>query len=416
MDERELLKSLGGSNKMIDLGELLIKASGRSSKGNQAVSAAPFANANAGAVFGSAMTAATDTDRYDALVQNILKQSAVAFAPTLSQGLGSSGLYNNTALQLMQNDARAQAVGQSVAAITKSKQEALNTAALISNAQMQNNKAAQDQKFDKPELGDLLKSAAPTILAGVISKNLISGLSSLLKGDKKDPAEAGIGTTTAAPDSSDAGLGAASQFINSMFSTSGDVFGNTGAAATGASFGSVRTGDSSAADYSPISDVLSAAVNIGSALLGGGSGVSVDASSNSKSDPVGIKFNIPLGGPGSPSPAPITGGWVICTEFKHGGELSDSIYRKASVHFMSLPEDVVNGYHLWAIPYTRLMRKYRWARKLMLPIARGRARHVTGDHNFLGWLTVVLAEPLCALLGKLFVREAKNWQKLYSKG
>ena len=131
-------------------------------------------NPSSGAMAGSnqvlSQALSTSTNPQDALVNNILQQSAIKFAPTLSQGLGGSGLYNNTTLQLMQNDAQGQAVAQSASAVLQAQQSALQTAANVSNAQL--NASKTTKAVQKPNVMSMLTQAIPGVLVGALAKKL----------------------------------------------------------------------------------------------------------------------------------------------------------------------------------------------------------------------------------------------------
>lgn len=92
--------------------------------------------------------------------------------------------------------------------------------------------------------------------------------------------------------------------------------------------------------------------------------------------------------------------WVICTELKSTGELDAKLYAEGAKHISSLPSEVIRGYHLWAVPYTKWMRKNKFARAIAKPVAIGRANQLAGNWNLLGWFTVILGEPVCGLIGK----------------
>lgn len=82
-----------------------------------------------------------------------------------------------------------------------------------------------------------------------------------------------------------------------------------------------------------------------------------------------------------------------------------------------LPQSMVNGYHLWAIPYVRLMRKSPLAEKLMYPIAYHRAREIAYQMGYLekgsirGKIIRATLELVCAFLG-MFTAE-KKYQELW---
>lgn len=82
-----------------------------------------------------------------------------------------------------------------------------------------------------------------------------------------------------------------------------------------------------------------------------------------------------------------------------------------------LPAAMVRGYHLWAIPYVRLMRRSQWAEKLMLPLALWRAEEIAfrmglrEKGNWKGKLLRWTGEPVCWLIGK--VTPEQDWESLW---
>lgn len=107
--------------------------------------------------------------------------------------------------------------------------------------------------------------------------------------------------------------------------------------------------------------------------------------------------------------------WVICTELQATGKLAPELYSEGAKHISSIPDATIRGYHWWAVPYTRLMRKNSFfgmlARKWITPWAIGRTKYLAGKWNLLGWLTVIVGEPICHLIG--LVVPSQNWQVLY---
>lgn len=108
-------------------------------------------------------------------------------------------------------------------------------------------------------------------------------------------------------------------------------------------------------------------------------------------------------------------GWVICTELNSTGELSDTLYQATSPHFSRMHPDTIRGYQWWAIPYVKLMRKHTLFRDIVRPWAIGRARYLSGETSFLGWITVAVGEPICFLLGKTVARQAQDYEVLYGR-
>lgn len=101
-------------------------------------------------------------------------------------------------------------------------------------------------------------------------------------------------------------------------------------------------------------------------------------------------------------------GRVICTHLVKVGLLDRRLW-ELDVEFTAtrLSPSVVRGYHCWAIPYVRLMRRNKWAERLMLPLARWRAEEIAfqlGERrrpNYLGKAVRLLGEPFCWFVGVL---------------
>lgn len=114
--------------------------------------------------------------------------------------------------------------------------------------------------------------------------------------------------------------------------------------------------------------------------------------------------------------------WVVCTELETSGQFNHNLYKQAAPDFasrMKLKPSAVRGYHYWAVPYTRLMRKKsiigRISRAIIKPLAIGRAQYISGNKNFIGWFTFSVLEPICSLLGNTLARKRQNWESLYSQ-
>lgn len=105
-----------------------------------------------------------------------------------------------------------------------------------------------------------------------------------------------------------------------------------------------------------------------------------------------------------------TGGSVICTELNRQNLLSGFLCVQSSLHAELMNRCVVRGYRAWAIPYVRLMRKYRLATWLVKYIATCRCEEIAyrydgpGEGDLIGKITRWIGEPICWVIG-LFVRE-----------
>ncbi len=97
---------------------------------------------------------------------------------------------------------------------------------------------------------------------------------------------------------------------------------------------------------------------------------------------------------------------VVCTHFYSKGEIQKDVWR-ADLAFTkaNLSETTVRGYHFWAVPYVRLMRRSELAEKIMRPIALHRAQElayqmgVVDKGSWRGKLARLALEPLCFAIG-----------------
>lgn len=109
---------------------------------------------------------------------------------------------------------------------------------------------------------------------------------------------------------------------------------------------------------------------------------------------------------------------VICTHFYRKGMLPQKVWR-ADMDFTAkyLSETTVRGYHFWAIPYVKLMRKSPLAESIMYSVAKWRAEELAYQmgtlpgSNFKGKLVRLVVEPICWLIGCVVTQ--KDWCTLY---
>lgn len=91
---------------------------------------------------------------------------------------------------------------------------------------------------------------------------------------------------------------------------------------------------------------------------------------------------------------------VICTKLYDAGLLDGVLYSMGRVHFLELPENVVEGYSAWAVPIARLIPENRFLTRIALFIAVRRYTYIVFNQwSLTGWLTVALAEPICGVIG-----------------
>ena len=290
-----------GASSGIQLANLLLNASGTTETSSSNPSSWAVGNSNA--VLGQATT--TSTNNQSALVNSILQQSAMNFAPTLAQGNGGSGIYNGSTMKMMQGFAQGSATAQASGAVLQAQQQALATAANVSNAQLASSK--NSMAVTKPNVGQLLQQALPGVLIGT-ALNKIGG-AAWDKYGKKMLDSVGLGDSTPAAGSnaatSLADAGAPSYGVSGPVTGASSVAGDSGvignsiasgisidgataasALGAGTSIGGIALGDALAGG-STAAELMtagggtiagSAAMDAGSGLIGGSTiGAGVDA-------------------------------------------------------------------------------------------------------------------------------------------
>lgn len=112
--------------------------------------------------------------------------------------------------------------------------------------------------------------------------------------------------------------------------------------------------------------------------------------------------------------------WVICTQLNAVGKLPDAMYNASALRAATLSEEVLDGYHAWAVGYTKLMRRDSWVGRMctrfILPLAIARCRYLLGNFNIIGMASVYIGEPICWVIGKtlrLVHRKPADWRVLY---
>jgi hypothetical protein len=115
---------------------------------------------------------------------------------------------------------------------------------------------------------------------------------------------------------------------------------------------------------------------------------------------------------------------VICTQLFSMGIMSANLYQGEGEHAKNIPNVIRRGYHFWAVPFVRGMRKnqllFKLGKTLGLSWAQYAAHKANPDKfapNYLGTFINAIGIPICAALG-LFVGET-DWETLwidYEKG
>ncbi len=109
---------------------------------------------------------------------------------------------------------------------------------------------------------------------------------------------------------------------------------------------------------------------------------------------------------------------VICSELVRQGMMTETHRRDCTVYALKrLPPSFMTGYHFWAVPYVRVMRRSKLATLVMgffvkhrtQEVRRRLGRSVLGS----GWGKVICAlhDPLCSWMGR-FVAES-DYRSLY---
>jgi len=109
---------------------------------------------------------------------------------------------------------------------------------------------------------------------------------------------------------------------------------------------------------------------------------------------------------------------VICTEMVAQGLMTTRARQACLIYaHRRLPPSFMDGYHFWAVPYVRLMRRFAWATCLVAPFVHHRTQEVryrlgVATHgSWRGKLICALHDPLCSLWGR-WIRPA-DYRALY---
>jgi hypothetical protein len=92
---------------------------------------------------------------------------------------------------------------------------------------------------------------------------------------------------------------------------------------------------------------------------------------------------------------------VLCTVLHDKGIMSDEIYEKDSQYGKNLPQDTIDGYHIWAIPVAGWMTKSDLLLKVVTLPVMAWARHMAGQRNLFGYICEKAGVPVCKIIGRL---------------
>lgn len=114
------------------------------------------------------------------------------------------------------------------------------------------------------------------------------------------------------------------------------------------------------------------------------------------------------------------GGKVICTELCRNGVIEHDVWM-ADIRYSreNFSEQTMRGYHVWGIPYVKLMRKYPTFAKIAAYPTRWFAADIAyrmgvrTKPNYAGWAVRELAfRPICWTIG--IVAKARDWRSLWA--
>lgn len=97
---------------------------------------------------------------------------------------------------------------------------------------------------------------------------------------------------------------------------------------------------------------------------------------------------------------------VICTVLRDRGLMSDALWLADGAFGAELDPAILAGYHVWARPFSRFLRRHDWALRLIAPLALAWARHMAHQRGVdvpdsrIGRVIMVLGLPICRWLGR----------------
>lgn len=104
-------------------------------------------------------------------------------------------------------------------------------------------------------------------------------------------------------------------------------------------------------------------------------------------------------------------GSVLCTELHRQGILDSDTYTKDAEYGVRLyktnPEILV-GYHFWAVPLTKVMKKSKLVTTILKYPVLAWANHISGNKkNLFGTICVKVGQPVCGFIGRLVLTGKK---------
>lgn len=373
-----------------------------------------------------------------ALLQQIL--SGTNGLASVAVGQNTAGLYNSTVQQQSVNDLLTRASGE-VAAKGPTTTTAVKAPTInLGQTLLEGAAGVVGSKAINSGLSTLGSTVSDALgITGGSSAGGLGSAGAAISGASPFSAVSGAGATGgfAVPASaglgigSGTGVGAGAAGAAGTGVGAGGLAGATGAgaidAATAAGIGAAAAGTAGA-----VGAATAGGLAAGGATLGGiGGAIAGEVAASTAGIAAGAGVGAAAAGAGAAGASSGIGAaltaavalWVICTELEAGGEMSYDTYKKAAPDFISrvhLKPSAVRGYHYWAVPYTRVMRRKDWigrfARAAIKPLALGRADYINGRWNLAGWITFNICEPVCSFIGNTLARKnTGSWKSLYKQ-
>lgn len=388
-----------------------------------------------------------EDSNFQDMIANIMTRAKQEFAPVLGQSAAAGErAYSSTVVQQLGNEAMARATAEAAAAklAAINKNNALATQLVDTKMQMTGSKSTTSATGASP-MGKFLSLLGPAAM----------GYSKLTEAQKKKKADSG--NTPSMPGDYDIGslFDAANPEVGKFFSANPSIansmqlaqgsgealsftptgfdefaalfsgpqvsaeastlIGPTGTATFGAETAGIFSGvgeEAALATSMGEAGIFTGAVDAagaGAAELGIGAGAAVGAGEIAAGAGAAELAGAAIAaeeGIGLAEVAVLLSA-VICTELMKQGILKRELWMKGKWYTPRHLGLIKEGYHLWAIPYVRLMQKYSLATKLIAPLAIGRYTYLYGKWNFWGFLSVYIGEPFCISLA--LANRAKNW-------
>lgn len=349
---------------------------------------------------GSGTTTSSTSSNISSQGINAILQQALGSAQGLSAVAGgqrSAGLYNSSTNQLLIDDLLTRTSGE------LAKQQAGTTTRQKTGAQF-NPTSLLGILAAQKLLGPSLKTLADkTGINGIGDK-----INSAIFGDggSADVGSGAVSTESAlGPYEGGAALDSAASSTAVDIGSTAALTGIDGAAIAG---GGADVAGLTALDSAAASDVGGAAIAAGAGEAAAGAGAA-DVAGLAAADSAassGILDGLVAAAPEAAA------AWVICTELNRQGLLNDQLYEASAQRALQLSQEVMSGYHWWAIPTTRAVRKYKYLAKFFSYLANSRCEYLLGTFRIWGWLSVVVGEPICGFLGSHLTSQP-NWKELY---